>query len=180
MKKWITATLASVCMVSACVGFAACETPSKELQMDKKYVYSGISFEKAEDLTLEDLSSFIPPSFTGIEIKTVADFENMLRDNLDTYYITRRTENGIVRIDFKPIIQTIRITKGFAVMEDGYSIWLTYEGETEEECFGATREDDVFTLINNPNQGFYFENGALHYNLELNEKFSVVYNYKMQ
>ena len=72
MKKWITATLAAVCTVSACVGFAACS--QKEMQLDKEYVYSSISFKNAADITLSDVSSFIPFGYTD-KISNISDFE---------------------------------------------------------------------------------------------------------
>ena len=184
MKKWITTALASVCAVSACVGFAACETPSKELpskelQLDKEYVFSSLSFKKAADITMDDIDSFIPFGYTD-KIKSIRDFEKFLTENVETYYIYQSTENGTKRVDLKPTIESIRITKGFAVMEDGYSVWIVYEDTEEEKCFGATREGDVFTFINHPDQGCYFKSGALHYEQEWNEKFSVVYTYKIQ
>jgi len=174
MKKWITATLAAVCTVSACVGFAACS--QKEMQLDKEYVYSSISFKKAADITLSDVSSFIPFGYTD-KISNISDFEKFLVENLDTYSIYRHSSAGNERIYLAEFTHSLRVTEGYEDVENGYTFWLTYKGETLD--FGAVRSEDDFTFVNDSRDVYYFKNGAFHYDLELNEKFAVVYNYKM-
>ena len=79
MKKLLSIFLSALCLfVGVC--FAGC---NNEIQFNKEYKYYGVTFKKSEDLTIEDLSSFIPTFGVGSDVKTVADFEKMLKDNLD-------------------------------------------------------------------------------------------------
>ena len=101
MKKLLSMILSALCLFMG-VCFAGC---NNELQFNKEYKYCGVTFEKDKDLTLEDLSRFIPR--VGYDIKTVADFEKMLKDNLEQFSIRVMTEDGIKAVYFDPVIKSI-------------------------------------------------------------------------
>lgn len=176
MKKLLSILLTVVCVLGMALCFTSCQP--KELQLDKEYVYKDISFKKAEDLTLEDISSFIP-SF-GASIETVKDFENFLKENIETYSIVRQTENGSEKIHIKPSILSVRITEGHPYMKNAYSLWLKYEDKEEEVRYGVVRNGNVFTCPDSMAEvaDFYYSEGELHYDLEFNDKFSIVYNFQ--
>ena len=178
MKKLLAIIFAIVCMLSMCFGCA-----SKELQMDTEYVYKNISFKKSKDITLADVSSFIPPIGEYSNIKTVKEFEEMLIDNINTYCIYRHTENGNERIYLKPSILSVRVMKDNSEEEqtNRYSLWLKYEDEEGALQYDAVREGETFIFADSlAPTDFYFSNGMMHYNLEFNEKFAVVYNYAIK
>ena len=184
MKKIISTVLAGVCAFGTVLCLVSCQP--KELQLDKEYVYTDISFKKAKDLTIEDVAAFAPlfsAAMVGIDpVDTVKEFEEYIRQNIDTYSIVRLTENGSERIYIKPSITSIRITEGYPYIAKAYSLWLKYEDKEEELRYGAEREGDVFTIPDSVAtlDDFYFSSGALHYDLVFNEKFSVVYNYELK
>ena len=169
--KRILSTALAVFTLGAATCFVACQP--QELQMDKEYRCTGISFKKASDLTLNDLSSFIP---MGRQVNSISDFEKLLIDNMDTYAIDRRTATGRERIFLSDFTHSLRVSEGYDDVENGYTFYLTHKGETQ--VLGAVRTEDTFTLMNDGEYVYYFENGAFHYDLELNEKFAIVYNYK--
>lgn len=75
-KSVLTITLTAVLLFCMCFCFTGC---NKNIQYNKEYKYCGVTFKKDKDLKLEDLNSFIP---AGYDIKTVADFEKMFKDNI--------------------------------------------------------------------------------------------------
>lgn len=163
MKKLFSFTLLCTSLLS--IFFIASCKP-KDLQMNTEYVYSDISFETAQDIKLDDLSPFIP---MGSEIKSIDDFENFIRNNIDNYSIIRLTENGQERIFVKTNISAVKISESV--------ITITRNGE--QSSFNYTRNGDTFST-KDLNETFYFSDGSIRYNLEFNEKFSVVYNYKIK
>lgn len=174
MKKALKAVIAVLLILAAVFSFSACK--SNELQLDSEYVYSGISFKKAEGLTIDDLSSFIP---MGRSIGSVKEFENFLIENINDYNIFRHTQNGTERIYLKPAITSIRITENYlSSSSNAYSVWLKSD-VSEEVCYGCERKEDYFSVLDFDKKiaEIYFSDGALHYELELNEKFAVVYDY---
>jgi hypothetical protein len=176
MKKLLSLVLTAVCILSMALCLVSCQ--EKELQFDKEYVYTDISFKKADDLTLDDIRGFIP---VGSSIETVKDFENLLRENIETYYIERLTESGLSeRMHIRPSILSVRITEGHPYMTNAYSLWLKSEFEEKEVCYGVIRNGDVFTCPDPMIEfiDFYYSGGKLHYDLEFNDKFSIVYNFK--
>lgn len=163
MKKLFSFALLCTSLLS--IFFIASCKP-KDLQMNTEYVYSDISFETAQDIKLDDLSPFIP---MGSEIKSIDDFENFIRNNIDNYSIIRLTENGRERIFVKTNISAVKISES--------TITITRNGE--QSSFNYTRDGDTFSTTD-LNETFYFSDGSIRYNLEFNEKFSVVYNYKIK
>lgn len=181
MKNILSTFLATICTLGACLGFAACQ--QKTLELDKEYVYTKISFKKAKDLTFDDVSMFAPMSATATHIDpvdTIKELEEYIRENINTYSIYRQTENGSERIYIKPSILSVKITEGYPYIAKAYSFWLKYEGKDDEVRYGALREGNRFTFPDSKVtlNDFYYSNGALHYELSFNEKFSVVYNYE--
>ena len=73
-----------------------------------EYVFDGITFEKSDNLKIEDLSNFIP-MMQAQEIKTIKDFEELILDNLDTYSINVWESEGIKRIYFTPKYHSITV-----------------------------------------------------------------------
>ena len=180
MKKLLAIILSIVCTLSMCLGLTACA--DKELQFDKEYTYVDISFKKAKDITLEDIDTFVPMMLpNGPKVESVKDFEKMLKDYIDTYWIEKHTPNGNERIYLKTKLVSIRITEGYPYLENAYSIWLKYEDKEEEMRYGVVRDGNTFTCPDSKAliQEFYFSDGMLHYDLEFNDKFSVVYDYKI-
>lgn len=163
MKKLFSFVLLCTSLLS--IFFIASCKP-KDLQMNTEYVYSDISFETAIGIKLDDLSPFIP---RGTEIKSIDDFEKFIRNNIDNYSINRLTENGQERIFVKTNISAVKISES--------TITITRNGE--QSSFNYTRDGDTFSTTD-LNETFYFSDGSIRYNLEFNEKFSVVYNYKIK
>ena len=162
MKKLLSILLSVLCLfVGVC--FAGC---NNEIQFNKEYKYCGVTFKKSEDLTIEDLSSFIPIFGVGSDVKTVADFEKMLKDNLEQYSITVTTADGWERVYFDPVIKSIALT------EDT----LTLDTKNGVKFYEYTLNDNVIEC--DAKYEFYFEKGKFHYEIELIDKFIVVYNFK--
>lgn len=160
MKKLLSILLSVLCLfVGVC--FVGC---NKDIQFNKEYKYCGVTFEKDKDLTLEDLSRFIPP--VGYDIKTVADFEKILKDNLEQFSITVTTADGWERVYFDPVIKSIALT------EDT----LTLDTKNGVKFYEYTLNDNVIEC--DAQYEFYFEKGKFHYEIELIDKFIVVYNFK--
>lgn len=180
MKKLLAIILSVVCTLGVSLSLASCA--DKELQVDKEYVYLDISFKKAKGITLDDIDSFVPTLIpNGPKVESIKDFEKMLKDYIDTYSIEKHTPNGNERIYLKTKLVSIRITEGYPYLENAYSIWLKYEGKEEEMRYGVLRDGNTFTCPDSKAliQEFYFSDGMLHYDLEFNDKFSVVYDYKI-
>ena len=179
MKKFVSIILSIVCLLNANLFLTGCK--EKELKLDTQYTYIDISFKKAKGIKLEDVSAFIPTVGVGSDVKSIKGFEQMLKDNIDKYSIDRLTENGRERIYLKTKLVSIRITEGYPYLENAYSIWLKYEGKDEEMRYGVLRDCNTFTCVDSNAliQEFYFAKGMLHYDLEFNDKFSVVYDYKI-
>lgn len=162
MKKclsFICAMVFSLCSV-ICVG---CQ--SAQPKMDVEYYYKNAYFEKAEGLTLEDVSSLIP-LLQAKDIQSISDLEKFIRDNIHEYSIVRATENGNEKISTAPL-------KSLLFSETQVTI-SSPDGETTQ-TFNYIRKDNVFTLDNG--REFYFSKGQFHYDLELSEGFTLVYNY---
>lgn len=160
MKKLLIRLLIVALSVLTLVGFTGC---NKNLRLNTEYKYCGITFKKDKDLKIEDLSSFIP---LGYEIKTVSDFEKMLKDNIEQFHIVVRTENGFERVYFDPIIKSIALTKDK----------LTLDTKNGVEFYEYTLQDNI--IESDAKYSFYFEKGQIHYEIELIDKFIVVYNFK--
>ncbi len=177
MKKLLSILLTVVCVLGTAFCCVACQP--KELQLDKEYVYTDISFKKADGLTLDDIASLVP-IMSASSVKTVKDFENFLKENIETYSIERLTENGREEVHIRPSILSVRITEGYPYMENAYSLWVKSEWKEKEVCYGVVRNGDVFTCPDSMAEvvDFYYSEGELHYDLELNDKFSIVYNFQ--
>ena len=178
MKKRFLKIVAILCLFLACFSVVSCKKDSKELLLETEYHYDRITFNKAEGMTLNDVSAFVPifPAIT-----TVKEFEDCIRDNIDTYSIERLTENGRERLYLKPEISWVKIKGNNPYIADGYFVILKYYSEEYERSWGAKKEENRF-VFENPSapEDFYFSNGELCYELRFNEKFAVVYHYKVK
>lgn len=161
IKKFFTIGLAVLLMLCMGVSFVGC---NRKIQFNTEYKYCGVTFKKDKDLTLEDLSAFIPP--VGYDIKTVADFEKMLKENIEQFSIRAMTENGIEAVYFDPVIKSIALT------EDK----LTLDTKSGVKFCEYTINDNVIKC--DSQYEFYFEKGKFHYEIKLIDKFIVVYNFK--
>lgn len=119
MKKQMAVFLSTVLGMS--IPLVACSsgggddegTPSPA-PYNTEFVFAGVTFEKSASLTLEDLKSFLPhpqrqPQYAGVVIETVEDFEEFLRENLDTYYIEYREGSLLYRMPFDAVIDSINV-----------------------------------------------------------------------
>lgn len=168
MKKILTVILSWMLTFIMGMSFSACKT--KELQMNTEYVYSGISFKKADDLKIEDLGDFIPASIGADAIDSIEAFEVFLRNNIETYSIVQKTENGRKTIYLKPSILSVKIVRRWDL---GAS--LVIKKDTDEFTYSCViKGNHIFSSIS---EELYFEENALHYDLRFNDKFAVVYNY---
>ena len=141
----------------------------KSLQMNKDYYYSGIGFEKSQDLKIEDLAIFIP---MGYSIDSVSGFEKMIRENIDTYSLDIMCEGGRVRVYLKNEIDAICVTEN--------EIVLTLDEEKKE--FSYQRNGDVFVLDNAKEvlmHDIEFCSGELRYKIRFNDKFAVVHRFTL-
>ena len=161
IKKLLTIGFAVLFMYCIGICFTGC---NKEIQFNTEYKYCGVTFKKDKDLKLEDLDKFIPA--IGYDIKTVADFEKMLKDNIEQFFIRVRTEDGIKEVYFDPVIKSIALT------EDT----LTLDTKNGVMFYEYTLTDNVIKC--DSQYEFYFKNGQFHYEIELIDKFIVVYNFK--
>lgn len=161
IKKLLTICLAVLLMLCMGISFVGC---NRKIQFNTEYKYCGVTFKKDKDLTLEDLSAFIPP--IGYDIKTVTDFEKMLKENIEQFSIRVMTENGIEVVYFDPVIKSIALT------EDT----LTLDTKNGVMFYEYTLNDNVIEC--DAQYEFYFEKGQFHYEIELIDKFIVVYNFK--
>lgn len=159
MRKLWTIVLAVLLML--CMSLAGC---NKEIQLNTEYKYCGITLKKDKDLKLEDLDNFIPP--VGYDIKTVADFEKMLEDNIEQFSISVMSESGIESISFSPVIKSIALT------EDK----LTLDTESGVKFYEYTLNHNLIEC--DSKYEFYFKNDQFHYEIKLIDKFIVVYNFK--
>lgn len=137
---------------------------NNKIQLNTEYKYCGISFKKDENLKIEDLDNFIP--HVGFEIKTVADFEKMLEDNIEQFSIRIMTDDGVKTVYFAPIIKSIALT------EDT----LTLDTKTGVKFYEYTLNDNIIEC--DAQYEFYFKKGQFHYEIELIDKFIVIYNFK--
>ena len=174
MKRLALVTLSIMLAFFACFCLSSCK--SKELQFDKEYVYSSISFKKAKDLKLEDLPFFNHLAIVDRPIKTIADYEKMSRDKIDDFYFVFQVENKLERVYIKPIINYIKIIES----ENAYVLCVKYSEDEDVAKYNAVRSNDNFTCLDSTAKvkDFYFKNGKIHYELAINEKFSIIYNYK--
>ena len=157
-KKLLAVFLSALCL---CFCFAGCK---KGIQFNTEYKYCGVTFKKDKDLKLEDLDNFIPA--VGYDIKTVADFEKMLKEHIDQFSIREMTESGVEEIRFAPVINSIALT------EDT----LTLDTKSGVEFYEYTLKEDVIKC--DCQYEFYFKKGQFHYEIKLIDKFIVVYNFK--
>ena len=192
MKKYISLFL-SVIALFTCIGFTACATdkqgsdkdsPEKDavLQTDYEYMYTGMSFKKSADLKMDDLRAFIPAHSSTTATtppKTIAEFEQFLLDNVDTYTLTKQAEDGL-----NATVTTIPLKTPYK--------YILVEDSKEEECGdyilhpyknyfigNFTVDENGFYVSAQSSEVFYVKNGGLHYDLSFNDKFSVVYNFEI-
>lgn len=185
MKKLLSIVCAIVCAVGISFGLVSCkDKQAKELEFNKNHSYDGVSFKTAKNITLADISSFLPAGYAGYDITSVGDFKDFLKENIDVYSIMRQTESGTERIYLRTPISVVKITEGNPYVANAYSLWLTYIDDVDAQpyCYPVKRDKDTFvsadSLASIPK--FYYQNGALHYDFALNEKFTIVYNYRIK
>ena len=153
--------IAVILLLCAAFSFAGCG--SKELKLNVEYYYHSMTFEKAGDLKIEELAAFVP---MGTDIKSIKDFEKMLRDNIENYSIDKKINNKTERFYLKTDITSVKIAEtDLIIKRDDETISYSYTKD------GNTYATELY-------DDFYFSKGALHYKLSFNDKFAVVYNYK--
>ena len=191
MKKQICLFLSAVSIL-ACAGFTACNTdkqdsdkdsPEKDavLQTDYEYMYTGMSFKKSANLTMDDLRAFIPASSTTATTppKTIAEFEQFLLDNVNTYTITKQTEDGLnATVTTIPLKTPYKYILVDDCKEEEYGDYILYPYQGWFG-YGFTVDENGFYLSAQTSDAFYVKNGGLHYDLSFNDKFSVVYNFEI-
>ena len=90
----------------------------------------------------------------------------MLKDNLGQYSIIVTTADGMERVYFDPVIKSIALTEDTLTLDTKNGV-IFYE---------YTLNDNVIEC--DAQYEFYFKNGQFHYEIELIDKFIVVYNFK--
>ena len=158
-------------------------TPKKPKE-NTEYVFDGITFEKSDNLKIEDLSNYIPV-LQSKEIKSVKDFENLILDNLDSYCLNIWKDTGIERVYFTPKYYSISV-------KEGGILSLT------KEKGGKPQEVSCMPMSNGWRWNYVMEqetfrwdgSAALSYvisfpmdipnGLEYSKYFRVVYNYKAE
>lgn len=184
MKKAIIRRIIAILAVFyALFSIVGCGSLDESLQFDKLYSYKGISFKKAAGLSFEDVASLVP---TGAVVDgnnlvdTVTELEEYIATNIDSYSVVVHAETGNERIFIKPKVLSLRVTEGNPYVANGYSLWLTYAEQDGEFCYGAKKEGETFIFVDAyaPND-FYFSKAEFHQELMLNEKFSIIYNYRL-
>lgn len=158
-------------------------TPKKPKE-NTEYVFDGITFEKSDNLKIEDLSNYIPV-LQSKEIKSVKDFENLILDNLDSYCLDIWKDTGVERVYFTPKYYSISVKEGGILsltkekggkpqevscmpMSNGWR----WNYVTEQETFRWDGSAALSYVISFPMD---IPNG-----LEYSKYFRVVYNYKAE
>lgn len=177
MKRLLTTLLAVLFMLCMSVSLVGCQN---EATYNAEYTFDKITFRKSDALKIEDLNNFLPSSIMldGKSVKTIKEFENLLRDNLDTYSIVHNNNGVNERIYLAPkyhsiIVKTDEILS-VGIMNDGV---LTYEDYT------YTKKDYTnSTVYLTENEIFTFSENTMTYDfsfpLEPSNSFVVIYNYK--
>lgn len=169
MKKrilFIFVLFVAVLALSACA-------KDESSEIEGEYHYSGITFERAEGLSFDDVKPLISSSnifhFDG-EINTISDVENFIRENIDVYYITKTTDQGQVRVGLKNFIEEITIAGETVVLSgSGESLSFAYTIQGNALCLdypdGMVKYD------------FFFRSGKICYEIELIEGFTLVHEF---
>ena len=153
-------------------------------QENTEYRFDGITFEKSDNLKIEDLSNYIPV-LQAKEIKSVKDFEKLILDNLDSYCLDIWKDTGTERVYFTPKYYSVTLKEenilSLTESEGGepYEVSCTpisngrrWDYVTEKETFRWDGSATLSYVISFPMD---IPNG-----LEIFKYFRVVYNYKVK
>jgi len=173
MKKF----LAVIFSILLALGLCACNSEPKELQKGTPYVYSGVTFYRAEDLTLEELANYNPAmngAYRGGPIETLDDLERVISENLDTYTVKVQTDNGVEVLHYDPIFKSVTIT-------DESISFLVESGEKEQTfTFTYTKNGNEYVaVVEGTELKVSFTDGVISYEKPITERFKVIYNYKI-
>ena len=178
MKKILSIILSGVCALGAGLCLTSCQ--KNEAVYNAEYTFDKITFSKSDTLKIEDLSTFIPSSIMlgGKAVKTIKDFENLLRDNLDRYSIEQNINGRNERVYLAPKYHSIIVKT-----DEIISVGIMKDGVVEYKEYTYTRKAYTnSTVYLTDNEIFTFSNNTMTYDfsfpLEPSNSFVVVYNYK--
>ncbi len=179
IRKLFAIVLLIVCILLSSFGLTSCQ--GKEATYNAEYTFDKITFTKTKDLAFEDIAQFVPMSAIAVgknPIDTIKEFEDYLRDNLDTYSIIQKNNGRNERIYLAPKYDSIFVKTdeiiSVGIMKDGV---LTYEEYTCTKKYYTNS-----TVYLTENEIFTFSDNTITYDfpfpLESSNSFVVVYNYK--
>ena len=158
-------------LVAICTLFCACEEKEVPLSKNQPYVFEKSVCSVYEGVDMQKLSSFIPVMmpYGQKTPKTVAEFENMVLENIDDFYIIVREEDIRREVYFLNPIQSIEITDTVFKFVGEESMELPYVQDGNTYTVTAGEMSMVFT----------YENNRLSYSIEAPEYFSVTHYFKL-
>ena len=177
MKRILVALLCILLTVGLFGCVDAEPSNPKELKMDTPYYYTGVTFYRGENLTIEDLAQYNPSmegAYHGEPIETIEDFEKFIRENLDTYHIYKRVDEHYEYIYFNVLFQNVSINKDY--------LKVRIEADDQHQDYQITYEKDGNKFISTDMAApltLYFADGRLYYEVEITEDFKVIYNYEL-
>ncbi len=137
---------------------------SEEFAYNEQYSYERMEFYRAEGVTIDDLKRTLPlaqaiyPNFYSLD-----DFENYVREHLDTFHVDVNTGNGaIMHRYFDNHIEEVTFL-------ENDQIFVIYDGE--EATLPIKKEENGF--VANDEITFLYENGYVYYTLQIVEGYGV-------
>lgn len=158
-------------LVAICALFCACEEKEVPLSKNQPYVFEKSVCSVYEGVDMQKLSSFIPVMmpYGQKTPKTVAEFENMVLENIDDFHIVIQEEDIRREVYFLTPIQSIEITDTVFKFVGEESMELPYVQDGNTYTVTAGEMSAVFT----------YENNRLSYSIEAPEYFSVTHYFKL-
>lgn len=179
IRKLFAIILSGVCMLLPGLCLTSCQ--EKEATYNAEYKFDKITFRKAKDLAFEDIAQFVPRSAIAVgknPIDTIEEFEDCLRDNLDTYSIIQKNNGLNERIYLAPKYASI-----FVKTDEIISVGIMKDGVLAYEEYTCTKKYYTnSTVYLTEKEIFTFSDNTITYDfpfpLESSNSFIVVYNYK--
>ena len=157
-----------------CVVLAFCVSgcgEEKEVQINTRYIYTGVTFYRAEGLTLEELSPYNPAlngKYVGEPIKTIDDLEKYICQNLDTYTVCTQ-ENGMTVIHhYNVLFESITVGEEKITLSTGEN----------QASFDYTKNGNKYTVsIEGDELVFDCSYSWITYQRPITERFKIIYDY---
>ncbi len=155
-----------------CLGLVGCLSlvgcAEEKFAYNETYTYSHVTFSKSEKVTIEELATFIP---AGMQISSVEELENCIKQNLDTYALVKNEGGQQKRISLKNELQSITFL-------GNEQATVVYKGESHTVRANAVLgyEQERFTVGNAYEAKlFCYEDGYVYYSISFTDDFAIRY-----